>query len=90
MKSYLEYVRGSPKYSSTFIESPLEWRPDVPDGMEVSTFHSSVTRDIERDLDTSPVALSGRQLIDEEFWRSWGAVYEIKLNYSVSIIVLRS
>ncbi len=38
MKDYLKYVRSSPKYSSRYIESTLEWRDDVPDGMEVSTW----------------------------------------------------
>jgi len=38
MKAYLEYVRSSPRYSSSYIESTLEWRDDVVDGMEVSTF----------------------------------------------------
>lgn len=38
MKSYLEYVRYSTDYSSRYIESTLEWRDDVPDGMEVSVF----------------------------------------------------
>ena len=39
MKPYLEYVRGSERYSSSFRESHFEWRPDVPDGLEVSTYH---------------------------------------------------
>lgn len=38
LKPYLEYVRSSGKYSSQFIESTLEWRDDVPDGMEVSVY----------------------------------------------------
>lgn len=38
MKDYLEYVRGSPQYESEFRESYFEWREDVPDGLEVSTF----------------------------------------------------
>lgn len=38
MKDYLEYVRGSPQYESEFRESYFEWRDDVPDGLEVSTF----------------------------------------------------
>lgn len=38
MKGYLEYVRTSPNYSSRFIESTLEWRDDVPDGLEVSVY----------------------------------------------------
>ena len=33
-----EYVRGSPQYDSTFIESTLEWWEDVPDGIEVSIY----------------------------------------------------
>jgi len=39
MKPYLEYVRSDSRYSSRFIESHFEWRPDVPDGIEVSVFH---------------------------------------------------
>ncbi len=39
LKPYLEYVRGgSGKYQSRFIESTLEWRDDVPDGLEVSVY----------------------------------------------------
>ena len=39
LKPYLEYVRSSAKYeSSTFVPSTLEWRDDVPDGLEVSVF----------------------------------------------------
>ena len=38
LKDYLEYVRTSGKYRSEFVESTLEWREDVPDGMEVSTY----------------------------------------------------
>jgi predicted O-methyltransferase YrrM len=38
LKPYLEYVRSSPSYESRFIECPLEWRDDVADGLEVSTF----------------------------------------------------
>ena len=41
MKPYLEYVRSSTKYSSRFEESTLEWRDDVPDGLEISVYHSS-------------------------------------------------
>ena len=33
---YLEYVRSSGKYSSRYLESTLEWRDDIADGMEVS------------------------------------------------------
>ncbi len=36
LADYLEYVRGSGKYSSEFREGTLEWRDDVPDGLEVS------------------------------------------------------
>eukprot|EP00878_Enallax_costatus_P014687 GHUV01015363.1.p1 GENE.GHUV01015363.1~~GHUV01015363.1.p1 ORF type:complete len:364 (+),score=98.26 GHUV01015363.1:1246-2337(+) len=43
MKSYLEYVRGNPDYSSRYIESTLEWRDDVPDGIEASTYKASNT-----------------------------------------------
>ncbi len=35
---YLRYVRGSPRYQSRFVASSLEWRDDVPDGLEVSVF----------------------------------------------------
>ncbi len=35
---YLDYVRSSPQYESRFVESNLEWRLDVPDGLEVSTY----------------------------------------------------
>lgn len=38
LKPYLEYVRSSPKYESRFIESTLEWRDDIPDGLEVSQY----------------------------------------------------
>lgn len=38
MKPYLEYVRNSPLYESSFVESHLEWRVDVPDGLEVSKY----------------------------------------------------
>ena len=38
MKDYLEYVRGNSRYSSEFKPGHFEWREDVPDGMEVSTF----------------------------------------------------
>ena len=38
MKDYLAYVRSDRRYSSKFIESYFEWRDDVPDGLEVSTF----------------------------------------------------
>lgn len=39
MRAYLDYVRGNPiKYSTKFIESTLEWRDDVPDGLEVSIY----------------------------------------------------
>ena len=38
LKGYLEYVRGSGKYSSEFVESTLEWRDEVLDGMEASTY----------------------------------------------------
>ena len=35
---YLEYVRNSRSYSSEYIESSLEYRDDVVDGLEVSTY----------------------------------------------------
>lgn len=38
LKPYLEYVRTSPLYRSTFIESTLEWRSDVMDGLEVTEY----------------------------------------------------
>lgn len=38
LKPYLEYVRSSPRYSSRYVESTLEWRDDVADGMEVSEY----------------------------------------------------
>lgn len=38
LKPYLEYVRGSDKYESTFVPLTLEWRDDVPDGLEVSVW----------------------------------------------------
>ncbi|GFH10407.1 uncharacterized protein HaLaN_05714 [Haematococcus lacustris] len=38
MRDYLEYVRNSPRYSSRYLESTLEWREDVADGLEVSVF----------------------------------------------------
>jgi catechol O-methyltransferase len=33
---YLAYVRNNPQYSSTFHEGTIEYRDDVPDGIEVS------------------------------------------------------
>lgn len=42
LKPYLEYVRSSPQYQSSFLESTLEWRDDVPDGIEVSVFNGPV------------------------------------------------
>jgi hypothetical protein len=38
MKPYLQYVRSSQQYTSKFLESTLEWRDDIPDGMEVSVY----------------------------------------------------
>mmetsp|Transcript_7772 Transcript_7772/g.19965 ORF Transcript_7772/g.19965 Transcript_7772/m.19965 type:complete len:192 (-) Transcript_7772:1018-1593(-) len=38
LKPYLQYVRTSPKYKSAFIESTLEWRTDIVDGLEVSEY----------------------------------------------------
>lgn len=35
---YLDYVRTSPKYRSEFIESTLEYRDEVADGLEVSVY----------------------------------------------------
>ena len=37
LKEYLQYVRNSGKYSSEYMESTLEWRDDIADGLEVST-----------------------------------------------------
>ncbi|CAD7703584.1 unnamed protein product [Ostreobium quekettii] len=37
LKEYLQYVRNSPKYESSFVESVYEWS-NVPDGLEVSEF----------------------------------------------------
>ncbi|GAB5362193.1 hypothetical protein AAMO2058_000777400 [Amorphochlora amoebiformis] len=39
LRDYLDYVRTSPKFSSEYIESTLEWRDDVPDGIEVTRYH---------------------------------------------------
>ncbi|BDA41967.1 probable transmembrane O-methyltransferase homolog at C-terminar half [Coccomyxa sp. Obi] len=36
LKEYLEYTRNSGKYSSQYLESTLEWRDDIADGLEVS------------------------------------------------------
>lgn len=36
LMEYLEYVRSSGKYSSQYLESTLEWRDDIADGLEVS------------------------------------------------------
>ena len=33
---YLEYVRNNPTYSSTFYESTIEYRDDIPDGIEIT------------------------------------------------------
>lgn len=38
LDAYLTYVRNSPQYQSTYYESTLEYRDDVPDGLEVSIF----------------------------------------------------
>lgn len=38
LKPYLDYVRTSPLYDSSFMEVALEWRDDVQDGFEVSTY----------------------------------------------------
>ena len=38
LKPYLEYVRGGGRYRSAYVESTLEWRDDVKDGLEVSTY----------------------------------------------------
>lgn len=39
LKPYLEYVRSSPLYDSSFVEVPLEWRDDVQDGFEISQYN---------------------------------------------------
>ncbi len=36
LKEYLQYVRTSGKYSSEYLESTLEWRDDIADGLEIS------------------------------------------------------
>ena len=38
VQDYLDYVRAGGKYESRTIDVPFEWRDDVPDGMEVSTY----------------------------------------------------
>lgn len=38
LKPYLAYVRGESRYRSAYLESTLEWRDDVKDGLEVSTY----------------------------------------------------
>lgn len=38
LTEYLNYVRGSGRYESEYIESTLEYRDDVQDGLEVSTY----------------------------------------------------
>ncbi|GLC37907.1 hypothetical protein PLESTB_001503700 [Pleodorina starrii] len=38
LRPYLEYVRGSPAYRSELVACKLEWREDVEDGIEVSTY----------------------------------------------------
>lgn len=55
MKSYLEFVRSSTDFSSRYIESTLEWRDDVPDGLEVSIYKP--TQDL-RSTDSSRVEMS--------------------------------
>lgn len=39
MAPFLAYVRNDPKYKSSFIESTLEWRDDVKDGIEVAFYN---------------------------------------------------
>lgn len=34
---YLEYVRNNPRYNTRFHEAKIEYRDDIPDGIEVST-----------------------------------------------------
>ncbi|KAG2444930.1 hypothetical protein HXX76_001666 [Chlamydomonas incerta] len=38
LKPYLEYVRGGGSYRSELVACKLEWRDDVDDGIEVSTW----------------------------------------------------
>ncbi|GLI60582.1 hypothetical protein VaNZ11_002699 [Volvox africanus] len=38
LRPYLEYVRSSPHYRSELVSCKLEWREDVVDGIEVSTY----------------------------------------------------
>lgn len=39
LRDYLTYVRAEGgRYSSRSVETTLEWRDDVPDALEVSTF----------------------------------------------------
>lgn len=38
LTEYLNYVRGSGRYESEYIESTLEYRDEVPDGLEVSRY----------------------------------------------------
>ena len=33
---YLEYVRNNPNYNTTFHEGTIEYREDLPDGIEIS------------------------------------------------------
>lgn len=45
LKPYLQYVRNDPRYRSAYLESTLEWRDDVKDGMEVSTYLGPASSD---------------------------------------------
>lgn len=38
LAEYLDHVRNSGRYESRLVQSTLEWRPDVQDALEVSTF----------------------------------------------------
>ncbi len=38
LRPYLDYVRSSPSYRSELVRCKLEWRDDVEDGIEVSTY----------------------------------------------------
>ncbi|GIL91156.1 hypothetical protein Vretimale_9536 [Volvox reticuliferus] len=38
LRPYLEYVRSSSQYRSELVRCKLEWREDVEDGIEISTY----------------------------------------------------
>jgi predicted O-methyltransferase YrrM len=41
MRPYLERVRGGGEWSSARVAAALEWRPDVPDALEVSVYRGA-------------------------------------------------